>query len=134
MTTPTIKQLLARVVEERFSWLLDVVTVASSKGVGLALRTRSGLLHLVGGPSDPGVHRVGDAGSAGTIELLGAPGAGTGFKWTAPDGVSFVSFSFAFTAGAVVVTAADQNGPLAPAVLHELGTKAVAGSERVTCA
>jgi hypothetical protein len=134
MSAPTIKQSLADLVSQRFPWLLHFVYVAGSKGKGLAIRAGGMLIHLAGGPDDPAVHRKGDGGTAGTIEILGAPGAGTGFKWTAPNGVDFVSFSFAFSGGAVVVSIADQTGPLIPGVTHhDLATKSTEGSDWVTC-
>jgi hypothetical protein len=71
------------------------------------------------------VHRVNDLGTAGTIVLVGPPGAGTGFTIASADGTS-ITFSFAFTAGAVVVSATS----LLP---HTLVTKAVTGSTLVTC-
>lgn len=129
---PTAKRSMYGTIVGLFPWLAGFVSVVGAKGKGLAIRSASGLLHLAGGPSDPPVHRKGDAGTAGTIELLGAPGAGTGFKWTAPDG-TFVTFTFAFTGGAVVVTGVDQLGPMTPAAPHALPTKSTVGSDWVTC-
>ena len=89
---PSLKQSLAGIISKRFPWLLHVVTVAGTKDKGLAFRTASGLLHLAGGPDDPAVVRVGDAGTAGNIVLVGPPGAGTGFQINSPDG-STITFS-----------------------------------------
>lgn len=123
---PSLKQSLAGIISKRFPWLLHVVTVAGTKGKGLAFRTASGLLHLAGGPDDPAVVRVGDAGTAGNIVLVGPPGAGTGFQINSPDG-STITFSFALTGGAVVVSATSL-------LAHQLPTKSTAGSDKVTCA
>lgn len=125
MSAPTIKQSLADLVSQRFPWLLHVATVASDKGRGLALRTASGLLHLAGGPDDPAVHRKGDAGTAGTIVLVGVPPAGTGFTITNAAG-EVITFTFALTGGAVVVSCT-QVEPF------NLTTKSTEGSDWVTC-
>jgi hypothetical protein len=130
---PSAKQSIRSVVLGLFPWLSGVIAAVGPKGKGLAIRPAGGLLHLAGGPDDPGVVRVGDAGTAGTIELLGLPGAGTGFKWTAPDG-TFVSFTFAYVGSSVVVTGTDQLGPMTPATPHALPTKSTVGSEKVTSA
>lgn len=122
ISVPTIKQSLAAIIGERFPWLLHVVTVAGSKGRGLALRTASGLLHLAGGPDDPAVVRVGDAGTAGTIAA-----AGNVITITAADG-SVLTLTFALAGGAITVTAAPPSPPF------NLATRSTAGSEKVTCA
>ena len=122
---PSLKQSLGAIIGRRFPWLLHVVTVAGAKGKGLAFRTASGLLHLAGGPDDPAVVRVGDAGTAGTIVLVGVPPAGTGFTITNAAG-EVITFTFALTGGAVVVSCT-QVEPF------NLATKSTAGSDRVTC-
>ncbi len=119
---PTIKQSLAAIIGERYPWLLHVVTVAGSKGRGLALRTASGLLHLAGGPDDPAVVRVGDAGTGGSLTASLAV-----LTYTSPDG-AITTFSFAVSGGAVIITQAGVPGDGA------IATKATAGSAKVTCA
>ncbi len=120
--TPTIKQSLVDIVLQRWPWLAGVVTVAGSKGKGLAIRTASGLLHLLGGPDDPGVVRVGDAGTAGTIAA-----AGNVITITGADG-SVLTLTFALAGGAITVTAAHPSPPF------NLATRSTVGSEKVTCA
>jgi crotonobetainyl-CoA:carnitine CoA-transferase CaiB-like acyl-CoA transferase len=124
MSVPTTRQSIRDVVVSLFPFLAGFV--AGAKGRGLAIRAASGLLHLAGGPDDPPVHRMGDAGTAGTIT---APtGTGT-IVWTLPDGS---------TQTIAVVCAS----PGAPAVItitpgaagFEVVTKSTGGSKKVTCA
>ena len=119
---PSLKQSLGAIIGRRFPWLLHVVTVAGAKGKGLAFRTASGLLHLAGGPDDPAVVRVGDAGAAGTVEVTG----GTSLKFTNAAGETWV-VPIVLSGGAVVV------GPSVPPTPFNLATKSTAGSDRVTC-
>lgn len=127
MSAPTIKQSLASIIGERFPWLLHVVTVAGAKGRGLALRTASGLLHLAGGPDDPGVHRVGDGGTAGGFTAGAVPGQLT---YTGPDGTSWnLTFQSASPGSPVVIALVPIEGSAGA-----LTTKATEGSGKVTCA
>lgn len=120
---PTPKQSLRSIVLGFFPWLAHVKAVVGAKGKGLALKTASGLLHLAGGPDDPAVHRVGDFGTAGTVEPTLD---GTGLKFTNAAGDS-VTISITYADGAVVV------GPANPPGAFKMVTKAEKGSDRVTC-
>ncbi len=122
ISVPTIKQSLAAIIGERFPWLLHVTTIAGAKGRGLVIKAAGGLIHLMGGPDDPGVVRVGDAGTAGTIAA-----AGNVITITAADG-SVLTLTFALAGGAITVTAAPPSPPF------NLATRSTAGSEKVTCA
>lgn len=121
---PTPKQSLANIVLQRFPWLAGVVAVAGAKGKGLAIRTASGLLHLAGGPDDPAVHRVGDLGTAGTVEPTAD---GTGLKFTNANGDT-VTIPIVYSGGVVTV------GPSVPPGAFKLVTKAETGSDKVTSA
>lgn len=122
--TPTIKQSLADIVLQRWPWLAGVVTVAGSKGKGLAIRAASGLIHLMGGPDDPGVVRVGDAGTAG-----GFTAAGPSLTYVGPDGTSWTITALANTGtGVVAWTIVPVTGTGGALV-----TESLEGSERVTC-
>ena len=118
---PSLKQSLGAIIGRRFPWLLHVVTVAGAKGKGLAFRTASGLLHLAGGPDDPAVVRVGDAGTAGTVTATGNT-----VTFTAADGSS-LALAFTIVSGAIVVAPTPALPPF------NLATKSTAGSDRVTC-
>ncbi len=120
---PSLKQSLGAIIGRRFPWLLHVVTVAGAKGKGLAFRTASGLLHLAGGPDDPAVVRVGDAGTGGTFAAGIAPVTMT---YTDPAGV-VTSFTMSVGASPVAVVI---GGPGLGAVT----TKNTEGSDKVTCA
>jgi hypothetical protein len=117
-SVPSAKQSLADIVLQRFPWLAGVVYV----GKGLAIRAAGGLLHLAGGPGDAAVVRVGDAGTGGTIEVVG----GTSIKFTNAAGETLV-IPFSFAGGAVVV------GPAVPPTPFNLATKSTEGSAKVTC-
>ncbi len=121
---PTVKQSLADIVLQRFPWLAGVVAVAGAKGKGLAIRTASGLLHLAGGPDDPAVHRVGDLGTAGTVEVSAG---GTALKFTNANGDTW-EVPIVYAAGAVTV------GPSVPPGAFKLVTMAETGSDKVTSA
>ena len=97
---PSLKQSLGAIIGRRFPWLL----------------------HLAGGPDDPAVVRVGDAGTAGTVEVTG----GTSLKFTNAAGETWV-VPIVLSGGAVVV------GPSVPPTPFNLATKSTAGSDRVTC-
>lgn len=119
---PPAKRSIYSTIVQLFPWLSGVVSVAGAKGKGLAIRTASGLLHLAGGPEDKGVVRVGDAGTAGTIEVV----AGTSIKFTNAAGQTLV-IPFSFVSGAVQV------GPAVPPTPFDLATKSTTGSDKVTC-
>ena len=125
MTPPTIKQSLAGIISKRFPWLLHVVTVAGTKGKGLAFRTASGLLHLAGGPDDPAVVRVGDLGTGGGF-AGGVTLAYTGADGTTAWGITALANT---TTGVVTFTIVPVTGTSGAIV-----TKGVEGSGKVTCA
>lgn len=121
---PTAKQSMRSIIVKLFPWIGGVVSVVGAKGKGLAIRTASGLLHLAGGPDDPAVHRVGDRGTAGTVEVTVDQ---TGLVFKNANNEEW-RVTIAFVGGAVVV------GPSVPPGPFQLITKATTGSERVTSA
>lgn len=127
MNIPTAKQNMRRIIVQLFPWLPGLVDVAGAKGRGLAIRTASGLLHLAGGPDDPAVHRVGDKGTAGTVQAIPAGPTADTLKFTNADG-AVQTFRFTYAAGAIVITPV----PTEPA--FPLITRSTTGSEKVTCA
>ena len=123
---PSLKQSLGAIIGRRFPWLLHVVTVAGAKGKGLAFRTASGLLHLAGGPDDPAVVRVGDAGTGGTFATAGVTLGYTGADGTTAWGITALANT---TTGVVTFTIVPVTGTSGAIV-----TKGVEGSDKVTCA
>jgi len=119
---PSAKQSIRSVVLGLFPWLSGVIAAVGPKGKGLAIRPAGGLLHLAGGPDDPGVVRVGDAGTAGTIAA-----AGNVITITNAAGET-LTLTFALVLGAITVTAVPSSPPF------NLATKSTAGSEKVTSA
>ncbi len=71
------------------------------------------------------VHRVGDAGTAGTVRVAPSDASGTGLLFTNAAGETF-SVPITFAAGAVVV------GPGVPPGPFNLKTEATSGSEKVS--
>lgn len=131
MSTPTAKQSIRSVIVKMFPWLKDVVAVAGAKGKGLAIRTASGLLHLAGGPDDPGVHRVGDAGTAGTITVANTSmPAPPGFiiTWVMPDGQTYTIVVVGLVTATMTGPPPNLTGPIL------VTTQATTGSEKVTSA
>lgn len=124
---PTAKQSIRKVIVQLFPWLPGVVSVASDKGKGLAIRAAGGLLHLAGGPGDPAVHRVGDRGTAGTVQATPPGPASNSLTFINADG-STVTYSFAYTGGAIVITATPIAEPF------NIVTRATTGSAKVTSA
>ena len=126
IAVPSLKQSLAGIIAKRFPWLLHVVTVAGTKGKGLAFRTASGLLHLAGGPDDPGVVRVGDLGAGGRFVTagvaIGYTGADGSTQWT-------ITGLANTTTGIVTFTITPVTGTSGAIV-----TKSTVGSDKVTCA
>lgn len=116
------RQSMRRVIVGLFPWITGVVAVASAKGKGLAIRAAGGLLHLMGGPEDPAVHRVGDLGSAGRVEAVGNT-----VTFKDPSGNTIGALSFTSPDTVITVTASPITG-------IDLITKATEGSQKVTCA
>lgn len=89
-STITAHQSIRRVLVQLFPWLTDLVLAAGTKGQGLAIRAAGGLLHLAGGPTDPGVARVGDGtgylyaqiGTGNVIALFYSPTQAPNAAWT----------------------------------------------------
>jgi hypothetical protein len=122
------RQSIRQIITSLFPWLTGIVTVQSAKGRGLAIRAAGALLHLAGGPDDPGVVRIGDTGSAGTLSL--GDGLTSTLVYTPPDGTPV---GILLTAGITpVVATIGANVPIAP--ITEITTVNNTGSEKVTCA
>jgi hypothetical protein len=125
---PTAKQSLRRVIVGLFPWLPGVVAVAGAQGKGLAIRAAGGLLHLMGGPGDPAVHRVGDAGVAGSLTFqffgpMSLPPNTLLITYIAPDGTpQILTIS--------QLTIVSDGGPFT----INFATRATTGSEKVTSA
>lgn len=123
---PTAKQSLRKVIVQLFPWLPGVVSIAGEKGKGLAIRAAGGILHLAGGPGDPAVHRVGDRGTAGTVQATPPGPASTSLTFINAAGET-VTYAFAYTGGSIVITATNPE----PFTIKTVSTT---GSEKVTSA
>lgn len=122
---PTARENLRRIIVSLFPWLPGVVAVAGARGKGLAIRAAGGLLHLAGGPDDPAVHRVGDTGTAGTVQATPPGPASAALTFINADGSS-QTFAFTYVAPNIIIT------PITPEPFP-LTTKATTGSQKVTC-
>lgn len=123
---PSAKQGLRGLVVEFFPWLAGIVYDTRTKD--LVIKAAGKLLCLMGGPDDPRVHRVGDAGIGGTVTIQGfgpssIPASTVVITYIAPDGTPSV---ITITG---LVTSADF-GPFS----FTIATKATTGSDKVTCA
>ena len=104
--------------------MFEIVAVGAGAAKGLAIRTASGLLHLAGGPDDPAVVRVGDAGTGGMFVAV-------------PAGLNYLG---ADSATAWQITGTVSGAPVVFAIVPVTGTggaivtKSTEGSEKVTCA
>lgn len=123
----TAHQSIRRVMVALFPWLPDVALVAGAAGKGLAIRAAGGLLHLAGGPSDPGVLRVGDGGRLAFDP--GVPGTFTPALYYSPNASAVYKTVTLLTPGST----SGGTVPTLPGITA--GTSvAPSGSQKVTCA